>query len=236
MVELNPDANYGWGDPLDDDIRRLIEMVTELGIEVEDILLNALIAVLGMGTEGARWAQQAGKECEQRYQQAHEFGLSLIMGGRANADQARWIMELQQIGQSFRRIAQDSTWIAAQSLAMKMPAEDVLLMVGSGIDLLEYLAEGTRDQVRNTIIFTTSRNRDNVRQILQDSADVQRSYIMLEGRVTQAIAEHPRESFPMQQLLGIAARLANIDRRCTEVASAVLSDPPPMPPRLGKYN
>lgn len=226
MEESDRDAGFGWGRPLDDEIRRLVEMVTELGIEVEDILFNAVTALLGEGTHGAQKAGEAGKECEARYQQAHQLGLELIMDGRATADQARWIMELQEIGESFRRVSQDATRIARQSLALASPVDDVLVLVGAGMNLLEYLVEQTRMQVRNAIIFSTSRDRKYAERILDNASDLQRVYNMLESRIQAAIRERPRTSFPMQQLLGIATRLENIGKVCREIASAVLYDPP----------
>ena len=121
MVVSNRGAGFGWGGALDDEIRRLVELVTELGIEVENILFDAVTALLGEGTVGAQQARQAGDDCERRYQVAHQLGLDLIMDGRATADQARWIMELQEMGQAFRHISQDSVRIAALSLALQPP-------------------------------------------------------------------------------------------------------------------
>jgi phosphate uptake regulator len=226
MVVSNRGAGFGWGGALDDDIHKLVEMVTELGIEVEDILFNAVTALLGEGIHGAQQAQQAGNECEARYQLAHQLGLELIMDGRASADQARWIMELQELGRAFRRIAQEATWIAIQSLALQIPADDVLAQVGASMNLLEYLVEQTRMQVRNAIIFSTSRDRKYARRILDEATDLLRAYNVLDTRVQAAIGEHPRDSFPMQQLLGIATRLENIGKLCSSIASAVLYDPP----------
>ena len=226
MVVSNRGAGFGWGGALDDDIHKLVEMVTELGIEVEDILFNAVSALLGEGIHGAQQAPKAAAECEARYQQAHQLGLDLLMGGRASAEQVRWIMELQELGLAFRRIAQESTRIAAQSLDLQLPAEDVLEQVGAKINLLEYLVEQTRMQVRNAIIYTTSRNRENARSILEESTDLQLAYNVLNDRMQVAIAEHPRDSFPMHQVLSIATRLEIIGALCSGVSHAVLFDPP----------
>lgn len=226
MVISNRGAGFGWGGALDDEIRKLVEMVTELGIEVEDILSNAVTALLGEGTEGAHKAEAAGIECEARYQHAHHLGLQLIMRGNATADQVRWIMELQEVGYAFRRIAQDATWIARQSLALQKPVEDVLAIVGASLNLLDYLVEQTRLQVRSAIIFSASRDRKYARMILREAVDLQRAYNVLESRVHLAIRESPRHSFPMQQLLGIAARLENTGGICREIANDVLFDPP----------
>ncbi|HEY7339290.1 MAG TPA: hypothetical protein VH591_00295 [Ktedonobacterales bacterium] len=226
MVMPNRGAGFGWGGLLDDDIQKLVEMVTELGIEVEDILFNAVSALLGEGIHGAQEAPKAAGECEARYQQAHQLGLDLLMGGRASAEQARWIMELQELGRAFRRIAQESTRIATQSLALQLPAEDVLEQVGASINLLEYLVEQTRMQVRNAIIYTTSRDRKHARWILDESTDLQLAYNVLNERMQVAIGEHPRASYPMQQVLGIATRLEHIGALCSGVSTAVLFDPP----------
>lgn len=226
MVVSNRGAGFGWGRALDDEIRKLVEMVTDLGIEVENILFNAVTALLGEGTHGAQQARQAGDDCEKRYQLAHQLGLDLIMDGRATADQARWIMELQEIGQAFRHISQDSVRIAALSLALQPPVEDVLVVAGTSINLLEYLVEQTRMQVRNAINFAASRDRKYARMILEDVDDLQRAYIVLESRLQAAVRAHPRTSFPMAQLLGVAARLENIGRVCHGIANAVLYDPP----------
>ncbi|HEU5348977.1 MAG TPA: PhoU domain-containing protein [Ktedonobacterales bacterium] len=219
----NRGAGFGWDD---DGIHKLVEMVTELGIEVEDILFNAVTALLGEGTHGAQKASEAGEECEMRYQMAHQLGLELIMAGRATADEARWIMELQEIGQSFRHISQEAVRIAMQSLAMRQPVEDVLVLAGASMNLLEYLVELTRIQVRNAIIFSTSRDRKYARSIIEDSTDLERAYNVLESHVHAAIRERPHHSFPMQQLLSIATRLEHIGRTCHRIAAAVLYDPP----------
>jgi hypothetical protein len=226
MVVSNRGAGFGWGGALDDEIHKLVEMVTELGIEVEDILFNAVTALLGEGVHGAELAPQAAEECEARYQISHQFGLDLILGGRATADQARWIMELQELNQAFRRIAQESTRIAAQSLALQLPAEEVLEQSGATINLLEYLVEQARTQVRNAIIFTTSRDRKYARWILDEATDLQIAYNVLNERMRVAISQHPRESFPMQQVLGIATQLENIGKLCSGVSNSVLFDPP----------
>ena len=226
MVMSNRGAGFGWGGALDDEIHKLVEMVTELGIEVEDLLLNAVTALLGEGIDGAQHAQEAGNDCEARYQVAHQLGLELIMDGRASSDQARWIMELQELGHAFRRIAQEATRIAAQSLELQLTADDVIVRIGARMNLLEYLVEQTRMQVRNAIIFSTSRDRKYARRILEEATDLQLAYNVLNERVKVAIGEHPRDSFPMQQLIGIGTRLENIGKLCTSVASAVLFDPP----------
>jgi hypothetical protein len=226
MVLSSRGAGFGWGGALDDEIHKLVEMVTELGIEVEDILFNGVSALLGEGVHGAQQAPKAAVECEARYQQAHQLGLDLLMGARASVDQARWIMELQELGRAFRRVAQESTRIATQSLALQLPAEDVLIQVGASINLLEYLVEQTRMQVRNAIIYTTSRNRENARSILEESTDLQLAYNVLNDRMQVAIAEHPRDSFPMHQVLSIATRLEIIGALCSGVSHAVLFDPP----------
>lgn len=219
-------AGFGWGTPLDDEIHRLRTMVTELGIGVEDILFNAVTALLGEGTHGAQQARAAGEDCESRYQQAHQLGLDLLMDGRASAEQARVILELQELGQAFRRIAQEAVRIAMHSLMLQQPVEDVLVLVGASMNLLEYLVEQTRMQVRNAIIFTTSSDRKHARMILDEAPDLQRAYMVLESRVQTAIAEHPRTSFPMTQLLGIATWLERIGRVCRMTADIVLFDPP----------
>jgi phosphate uptake regulator len=226
MVISSRGAGFGWGGALDDEIHNLVETVTELGIEVEDILLNAVTALLGEGIHGAQKAQEAGAECEARYQMTHQRGLELIMDGRASADQARWIMELQEMGQAFRRISQEATRIAAQSLALQVPVEDILAQVGTSMNLLEYLVEQTRLQVRNAIIFSTSRDRKYARRIQDEAADLGRAHIVLESWVQAAIRDNPRTSYPMQQLLGIATRLNNIANVCHGIANAVLYDPP----------
>jgi hypothetical protein len=130
------------------------------------------------------------------------------------------------LGQTFRLAAQDATWIAIQALELALPVEDVLVMVGSGIQSLDYLARETREQVRDSIVFSASRERRYARQILERTTNVQRTYNMLESRVQATIREYPQISFPMQQLLGIAARMAMIDRTCIKVATSVLSDMP----------
>lgn len=226
MVVSNRGAGFGWGGALDDEIRRLVELVTELGIEVENILFDAVTALLGEGTLGAQQARQVGDDCERRYQVAHQLGLDLIMDGRATADQARWIMELQEMGQAFRHISQDSVRIAALSLALQPPVEDVLEVAGASINLLEYLVEQTRLQVRNAINFAASRDRKYARMILDDVDDLKRAYIVLESRVQAAVQAKPRASFPMAQLLGVAARLESVGRVCHGIANAVLYDPP----------
>ncbi len=226
MVVSSRGAGFGWGGALDDEIHKLVEMVTELGIEVEDLLLNAVTALLGEGAEGARHAQEAGNECEARYQLAHQFGLELLMDGHATSDQTRWIMELQELGHAFRRIAREATRIASQSLDLQVAADDIVMYIGARMNLLEYLVEQTRVQVRNAIIFSTSRDRKYARQILEEAADLQLAYNVLNERVQAAIAEYPHDSFPMAQLLGIATRLENIGKLCSSIASAVLFDPP----------
>jgi hypothetical protein len=231
MAESHEDAEYRWGeDPLDDEIHKLVEMVTELGIEAENILFDAVTALLGEGTHGALLARAAGVECEKRYQIAHQRGLDLIMSGGASPDQIRWIMDLQQIGLFFRRVAQDATWIAMQSLALQQPVDDILVMVGANMNLLEYLVEQTRLQMRKAIIFTTTREHRYVREIIENTSDIQRAYIVLESRVQGAIRAYPRISFPMQQLLGIATRLQNIGTQCHSIATAMLYNPPRRPP------
>lgn len=219
-------AGFGWGTPLEDEIHRLRTMVTELGIEVEDILFNAVTALLGEGTHGAQQARRAGEECEQRYQQAHQLGLDLLMDGRASAEQASAILQLQELGQSFRRISQEAVRIAGQSLAMQQPVEDVLVLVGASMNLLEYLVEQTRLQVRNAIIYTTSTDRKYARMILEEAPHLERAYMVLESRVQTAIKERPHTSFPMAQLLGIATWLERIGRICRTTADTVLFDPP----------
>lgn len=219
-------AEFGWGSPLDDNINRLRRMVTELGIEVEDILFNAVTALLGEGIEGAQHARAAGVECEQRYQQAHQLGLDLLMDGRATAEQASAILQLQDLGQAFRRISQEAVRIAVHSLSMRQPVDDILAVANASMNLLEYLVEQTRIQVRNTIIFTTTSDPRYARLILEDAPDLERAYMVLESRVQTAIRERPRTSFPVTQLLGIATWLEHIGKVCRTAADTVLFDPP----------
>ncbi|MGE5333358.1 MAG: hypothetical protein ACM3N4_01540 [Nitrososphaerota archaeon] len=219
----NRGTGFGWDD---DGLHKLVELVTELGIEVEDILINAVTALLGEGTHGAQRAREAGAECEMRYQIAHQYGLELIMSGRATPEEARWIMELQEIGRSFRRIAPEAVQIAVLSLAMRQPVEDVLVLAGGSLNVLEYLVELTRTQLRNTIIFTSSRDRKHARMIRDEAPDQQRAYNVLDLWVRTAIRERPLTSFPMQQLLSVATRLEHIGGICHDIATAVLYDPP----------
>ena len=220
------DAGFGWGTPLDDEIHKLRMMVTELGIEVEDILFNAVTALLGEETHGARQARKAGDECEARYQQAHQLGLDLLMDGRATAEQATTILQLQELGQAFRHISQEAVRIATHSLALRHPVEDVLTLVGASMNLLEYLVEQTRIQVRNAIIFTTSGDRRYARMIREEAPHLERAYMVLDSRVQTAIRERPLTSFPMAQLLGIATWLEHIGKVCRTAADTVLFDPP----------
>lgn len=226
MVVTSRGAGFGWGGALDDDIHRLIEMVTELGIGVEDILLGGIMALLGEGTQGARQAQKACDECEARYQMAHHFGLELLMDDRVTPEQTRRIVELQQISQAFRRIAQAAKRIAEQALVLQPSIDEVLAHVGASMNLLEYLMKQTRVHLRNTILYSTSRYRDYARTIIEEDADMRRAYMILESRVQEAIREQPRTSFPMQQLLGIATWLDSIGRNCYRIANSVLYDPP----------
>ena len=226
VISSHRGAGFGWGSPLDDEIHKLRTMVTELGIEVEDILFNAVTALLGEGTHGAQQAPGAGVECEQRYQQTHQLGLDLLMDGRASVDQASAILQLQELSQSFRRISQEAVRIAAQSLALQQPVEDVLALVGASMNLLEYLVEETRMQVRNAIIYCTSSDRKYARMILDEAPDLERAYMVLESRTQAAIREYPRTSFPMTQLLGIATWIEHIGRECRTTANTVLFDPP----------
>lgn len=226
MVMSRRGAGVGWGSPLDDEIHKLVEMVTELGIEVEDILFNAVTALLGEGIHGAQKAPEAGRECEVRYQLAHQRGLDLILDERATPDQTRWIIELQEINRSFRRIAQHAVRIATQSLALQQPAEDVLVLVGGSMHLLEYVVEQTRIQLRNAIMFSTSRDRKFARRIRNDESELRRAYIVFETRMHDGIGAYPYLSFPMHQLLSISTRLVQIGGHCNEIANAVLYDPP----------
>lgn len=226
MVVSSRGAGFGWGGPLDDDIHRLVEMVTELGIGVEDILLSGLMALLGEGSHGARQAQKACDECEGRYQMAHHFGLELLLDDRATPEQTRRIVELQQISLAFRRIAQAAKRIAEQSLTLQPGIDEVVAHVGASMDLLEYLIKQTRVHLRNAILYSTSRDRNYARVILEEDADMRRAYMILESRVQEAISEQPRTSFPMQQLLGIATWLDTIGRDCYRIANSVLYDPP----------
>lgn len=226
MLMSNGGAGFGWDDDGDDGIHKFVELVTELGIEVEDILTNAATALLGEGTHGAQRAREAGAECEIRYQIAHQYGLELIMAGRASPEEVRWIMELQEIARSFRRITPEAVQIAMLSLALRQPVEDVLVLVGGSLNVLEYLVDLTRTQLRNTIIFTSSRDRKYARLIREDAPDQQRAYNVLELWVRTAIRERPLTSFPMQQLLSIATRLEHIGGICHDVATTVLYDPP----------
>jgi hypothetical protein len=227
MVDPNRGAGFGWSDPLDDEIHKLIEMVAELGIEAEGILFDGLSALLGLSTHGAQTARQAGSGCESRYHNAHQFGLLLLQNGSATPDQVRWIVELQHTNEAFRRIASETVRVATYSLELKAPVEEVLEQIHVDIRLLDFLAEGTRLQLRNSIIYTSSHKREDVHPILAEAAELQRAYNVLDFKLQTGIKAQPRLSFPMQQLLVIATQLLTIDTICFGIAKAVLYNPPP---------
>ena len=213
----------GREEQFEDELQKLADGVTELGIAVGDIFRNAVAALFEPGREAGLSAIQAEREARQAATILRQESLAALRRLAPVGEQVRRAVELQQFAGEFAAIAERAAAIAQHALALGDSAEHSLQRVSyDAPDLLRQIVYQAYVEMRGCLIVCAARDTEKARRVIVENAELRSYYQALKQRLDQAIRAEPREALPLHRLLLMTTRMVEIGDRAVAICNAVL--------------
>jgi hypothetical protein len=217
--------DWRW-DGVDEEVRRLAEETTELGIAVEDAFKNATAALFDSDIavepdESERLDLPPDVDAPIRARILQLLGYSNLTG-----EQMRRIAELQSIAAAFAAMGEKARQIAGHTLALGEAVETELRMTAADLyDSLWVLVRQTFHEIRGSIMVANSRDTALARRVLQEDAMLDQAYLDVRYAVLRAIERDPHRAFFFHQVALMSALMEEIGNQAGAVCRAVLHAP-----------
>jgi len=217
-------GDWSW-DSVDDEVLRLAEETTELGIAVEDAYKNAASALYSTGIEAAHVVDSSKMSPDAPILAK----IVIILRHPAlSGEHFRRIAELQHVASGFAQIGEHARGIAGHALSLHGAVETELTPVASDVyELLRVLVRQTYIVIRGSIVVASSRDAEIAQRVLAASAELDRLYLDFRRAVQRAIAVEGSHILTLQHVLLAGARMQEIGNQSRAICRAVLHAPPP---------
>jgi len=213
------------GFAMEEEVRRLGEEVTELGIVAEDGFKDAASGLLGIGVELVRGVAEAGAPYRA---EALHARIARVLGHPAvSTDQMRRTAELQSIAAGFAAISEHAHRMATHMLALGGAGADLKRDAHEIYDLLFHLARQAWFQIRGGIIIASTRDAARARMLLAEGPRLDELCAALNRLVQRAIATNRGPAWLFQEVLVIAHHMKDIGAEAGAICRAVLHAPEP---------
>lgn len=216
------EADWSW-EPVDEDVRRLGEETTELGIAAEDTFKNAVAALYTSGLPAASVVEVATTSDVHIRRAIAE----LLNHPSLSAEHFRHIAQIQSIAAAFVRIGEHAREIAGHALALHGAAEAELARISPDVDdLLRQLVRQTYIVTRGSVVISSSHDGETANRVMDAAAELDRIYLEFRRAVLHAINLHAGRAVVLQHFLLAGARLQEIGHQARAVCKAVRRGPP----------
>jgi hypothetical protein len=216
-------SDWSW-DSVDDEVLRLAEETTELGIAVEDAYKNAASALYSTGIEAAHVVDSSKVSPDAPI---HAKIVVILRHPALSGDHFRRIAELQHVASGFAQIGEHARGIAGHALSLRGAVEVELAPVAADVyELLRLLVRQTYIVIRGSIVVASSRDAEIAQRVLAASAQLDRLYLDFRGAVQRAIAVEGSHVLTLQHVLLAGARMQEIGIQARAISRAVLHAPP----------
>ncbi len=192
----------------DEEVLRLAEETTELGIAVEDAFKNAASAFYTSGMEAAHVVEGGGAIADAPILAQ----IVALLGHPAlSGEHFRRIGELQQVATAFAQIGKHSRELAGDALALRGAVETELARIAADVyELLRMLVRQAYIVIRGSVIATGARDGTTARHVLDAVADLERIFLDFRTAVQRAIALRPSDTVMLQRVLLAGGRMREI--------------------------
>lgn len=216
------DSGRAYLDP--NEVARLLDAVTELGLMAEEVFKNA---VSGLLFPSEAQAAQLALENERRYQSMyralHQRSLDLLRHGPISNGALRRVVEVQQIAAEFLRIADDSRQIADHALWLGGEVDTRLIQIGGDAPMvLVQLIRQAYVEIRGAVVATTTHDTLLAKRLLAEDSELDQLYLAFKGDVERGIRANPRLVADLNRLLLIAVILEDIGNRVASTCNTIL--------------
>src|SRR5262245_58945826 len=214
-------------DELTDELGRLADETTELGLLAEDMFKNAAAALYVSEPDSAQSVLRDANDCAKRHYGINQRALALLARHVPSGDAMRRVVEVQQIAGDFARIAEHSREIASHALALGGKVDSDLLEAGGDAPmLLMGMLRQTYIEVRASVVASTTRDTRIARHIFDEDAELVRLYLIFKGILERTIAAHPRDAARWSRILLVGVQLHHIGTRAAAIARTLTFTPP----------
>lgn len=212
---------------INEQIERLAEDTTELGILAEDAFKNAAAALYGAEADAAHIAASIAAEnyqmCAQSRQVIHQQALNLLTHVDIQPEMMRRVVEIQRIASEFMRIAEAARALAGQALALGGRGDMYLRRAGDTVPhLFLQVVRQAYIEVRGCVIATTTHDTAIARRLISEDGELDRLFLVLKRTLENAIAADPSLAPAWHRILLIAVRLEEIGNRVTAICDTLL--------------
>src|SRR5215831_2344658 len=214
-------------DELTEELGRLADETTELGLLAEDMFKNAAAALYVSEPHAARSVLRDANDATQLHYGINQRALALLTRHLPSGDIMRRVVEVQQIAGEFSRIAEHSREIAGHALALGGNVDSDLLAAGSDAPmLLMGMLRQTYIEVRAAVVASTTRDTRIAKHIFDEDAELVRLYLIFKGVLERVIAAHPRDAAHWSRILLVGVELHHMGSRAAAIARTLTFVPP----------
>jgi phosphate uptake regulator len=210
-----------------DELGRLADDTTELGLFAEDLFKNAAAALYTPEPEAAAGAIAAAESCARLHHEINARALSLLTRNLTSSDAVRRVVEVQRFAAHFAQIATYAREIAEHALALRGAVDDELLSVSEDAPmLLLRMLRQTYVEVRAGVVACTTRDTVIARRVIVEDSELGRLYLVFKTRLERAITMDRTVAARFTRILLVGARLHNIGTAVVGIARTLLYTPP----------
>ncbi len=217
----------GSEDEFADELGRLADDTTELGLSAEEVFKNAAAALYAEEPEAALGAVADAQVCATHHRELNARALTMLSRRPPSADAVRQTVEVQRIASQFAQIARLAREIADHAFALRGTVEEELFALGDDVPmLLIRMLRQTYVEVRAGVVACTTRDTVIARRIVSEDGELGRLYLLYRTRLERAIVADPAAAARLTRILLVGARLHNIGTAVVGIARTILYTPP----------
>lgn len=214
-------------DEFAEQIGRLADDATELGLSAEELFKNAAAALYAQEPEAALSAVAEAQACAAQHREVNARALALLAQRLPDSEAVRRTVEVQRIAMQFAQIARHAREIADHAFALRGTVEDELFSLGDDVPmLLIRMLRQTYVEVRAGVVACTTRDTVIAKRIISEDGELGRLYLLYRSRVERAISADPSAAARLTRILLVGTRLHNIGTAVVGIARTILYTPP----------
>lgn len=213
--------------PMEEEVRRLIEETTELGIAAEELFKDTASALFGQTLAPARLAIERVPQCARLRTEIHQRVLATMSRHTLSTDQMRRMAETLQTVAEFARIAEHVRALAEYLITLHGTAETEVLRVSKvAHSLLVGIVRQTYVEVRGGVILSTTRDTALAKRLMAEDVALDGLYQEYKATLEAAVAANPWQAHPLNYLLLVGSEMEHIGNRIVAICKAISFAPP----------
>jgi len=199
----------------DQDLRRLRDMIVQMGGLVENGVARATEAVLLRDPDAASAAVEQDPRVDELEREAEQFVIKLIALRQPLADDLRHVFSALKITDDLERIGDYAANIAKRSLALN---QTTMSSTNSGIANMARLVQ---EALRKVIDAFADDDAERAMEVWRDDAAIDNIYNAIFRELITYMMEDPRNITACAHLLFIAKNYERIGDHATNVAETI---------------